>query len=88
MRKRKTLNNPTGYPYVLFKVIDKNSLAEILIVSATDKYAIKKAGFRKATVEPASITELIKENGHSKVAKYLSQISKKWICKEGRIFFP
>jgi hypothetical protein len=77
---KETINFPTGYPYVLFRIKDE-------YVSACNEHqAIKLA---KKTGKPvvANVVQIIESKGHAGANKLLKKFGDEWICKEGKIFY-
>lgn len=87
MRVKSEIKYPTGYPFILYQVINKKKKVRRFTAAATDHRAISNAGFRKAECEPADVCDMIKEFGHKKTSEIISTFYPRWICKEGKVFY-
>lgn len=87
MRPKKQANNPppNGYPYLLYQV--KVGKDWRYATGATEEQALRKVNSKKGKIEPASVNSMIHSIGHEKTHYFLSRFGKKWVCKEGLVFY-
>lgn len=88
MRKKNVINYPNGFPYILFEVAPKRGKKiPKYTVAATEQQAMRRAELKQAKALPVSVKALIDQFGHQKTHELLAQHGKRWMCKEGKVFF-
>lgn len=75
------INNPTGFPYLLFQVEDQ------LVTACTDAHAIRLVNPSAKRASAVDVLNLIQEHGHKKTNQILKKFGESWVCKNGKIFY-